>query len=456
MKEKVIAIFDIGKTNKKILLFNYDLKLVYETEEKPGQTNDDDGFECDDIDFIEKWIRKSIVELVHSEIYDLTAINFATYGATLVYLDGQGRRLTPVYNYLKPIDERIPEELYKRYGGKDEFCRRTASPALGMLNSGLQALWLKNVKPEIFCKVRNILHFPQYLSYLLTGKVYSEHTSLGCHTAMWDFDIMDYHQWVRDERLIVSQPVAVDTLNEIIVDGKKIEVGIGIHDSSASLAPYFAADSNSFLLISTGTWCINMNPFNTETLTSEQLSKDCLCYMSINKQPVKSSRLFLGHMHDTAVEMMSGYFKIHENSFNLIKPDLRLLNKMRVKFENDKIFLNKSDQPRELKEDADLFAFDNFIEGYHQLMVELSDLAIDSINLIIPENNDDSQSIYITGGFSKNLLFLKMIASSFPDKRVFTSEVSNATAIGAASVILSSLEKDKPAIPELGLIEVVI
>jgi sugar (pentulose or hexulose) kinase len=455
MKEKVIAIFDIGKTNKKLLLFNYNLKLLSETEEKFDQIKDDDGFECDDIELIEKWIRKSVIELVHSETYELTAINFATYGATFVYLDAQGRRLTPVYNYLKPIDDYIPEELYKKHGGKDEFCRRTASPALGMLNSGIQALWLKTVKPEIFSKVKHILHFPQYLSYLLTGKVYSEHTSIGCHTALWDFDKMDYHQWVTEEGFNVPEPVAVGTLNDVVLDGKQIKVGIGIHDSSASLAPYFSVNSNNFLLVSTGTWCINMNPFNSETLTAEQLSKDCLCYMSITKQPVKSSRLFLGHMHDSAIKKMSAYFKIHEDSFSLIKPDLRLLNKLRIKFENDKIFFGQAGQSRELKEDADLFAFDNFIEGYHQLMIELSDLAIDSINLVLPEN-DDTQNIYITGGFSKNLLFLKMIASSFPDKKVFTSEVSNATALGTASIILSSLEQEKSPVPDLGLIEVVL
>lgn len=455
MKEKVVAIFDIGKTNKKILLFNYDLKLISETEEKFAQIKDDDGFECDDIELIEKWIRKSALELVNSETYELTAINFATYGATLVYLDAQGKRLTPLYNYLKPIDENIPEDLYKKHGGKDEFCRRTASPALGMLNSGLQALWLKTEKPEIFCKIKHILHFPQYLSFLLTGKDYSEHTSIGCHTALWDFDNMDYHPWVEEEGLKVPEPVAVDTLNEIILNGKKIKVGIGIHDSSASLAPYFAANPDSFLLVSTGTWCINMNPFNQETLTAKQLSMNCLCYMSITKQPVKASRLFLGHMHDTAVKKMSAYFKIHENSFSLIKPDLRLLNKLRIKFENDKIFLNESNQSWELKEDADLFAFDNFIEGYHQLMIELSNLAIDSINLVIPEN-DDTQNIFITGGFSKNLLFLKMIASSFPDKKVFVSEVTNATALGAVSVILRSLEQDNSSLPDLGLIEVEI
>jgi len=65
-----------------------------------------------------------------------------------MYLDRQGNPLTPVYNYLKPMPEGIVEDLYESHGGIDEFCRKTASPALGMLNSGLQALWLKKTRPE--------------------------------------------------------------------------------------------------------------------------------------------------------------------------------------------------------------------------------------------------------------------------------------------------------------------
>ena len=191
MKEKVIAIFDIGKTNKKIVLFNFNLELVSETEKKFPETRDDDGFECDNIELIEEWIKETLNGLVKSEKYDVTAINFATYGATLVYLNSEGKRITPVYNYLKPVSEKIPERLYRRYGGQDEFCRKTASPALGMLNSGIQCLWLKSVKPEVFAEVSHILHFPQYLSNLITGKIFSEHTSIGCHTALWDFDNMD-------------------------------------------------------------------------------------------------------------------------------------------------------------------------------------------------------------------------------------------------------------------------
>lgn len=450
MKEPVILIFDIGKTNKKVLLFNTDLKVVHEEEEKFAPVKDEDGFECDNIELIENWIRKTVSDLSHSEKFELTGINFTTYGATLVYLDAQGRRLTPVYNYLKPIDESIPRLIYERHGGLSEFCRRTASPALGMLNSGNQVLWLKALKPGIFSKVKHILHLPQYLSYLLTDKICSEHTSIGCHTALWDFDNMCYHPWVGEEALNLPEPVPVDTVTEVRLHGKNLKVGIGIHDSSASLVPYLVAGTGKLVLVSTGTWCINMNPFNNEKLTSDQLAKDCLCYLSISRQPVKSSRLFMGHLHDTAVKMLSDYFKINESSFSLIKPDLRLLNKLRGMFENDEIFVGKAGHSVMLKDDVDLFPFDNFIVGYHQLMIELSDLAVDAINLILPEA-DDITKLYITGGFSKNLLFLKMIASSFPEKKVFTSEISNASALGAASVILSSIIGNPPPSPDLGL-----
>lgn len=75
MKEKVIAIFDVGKTNKKLLLFDYNLKLVLEQEIRVAERLDDDGFECDDIELVEKWILESIQKLVHSDKYDLTALN---------------------------------------------------------------------------------------------------------------------------------------------------------------------------------------------------------------------------------------------------------------------------------------------------------------------------------------------------------------------------------------------
>jgi len=452
MKDKIIAVFDIGKTNKKLLLFDYNLKLLSEEETQFEELVDDDGFECDNIGLIEEWVKESISGLIHSGKYDLTAVNFTTYGATIVYLDAAGKRLTPVYNYLKPIDDKIPERLYRRYGGQDEFCRRTASPALGMLNSGIQILWLKSEKPDVFSRVRYILHFPQYISYLITGKICSEHTSIGCHTGLWDFDNMKYHSWVSDQGLDIPQPVPVETITEVVIEGKKIVTGIGIHDSSSSLAPYFSGDRGKFLLMSTGTWCINMNPFNPEKLSVEQLDSDCLCYMSVERKPVKSSRLFLGNMHERGVRLLNEHFRTTVDFYKNVNYDQDLHKMLKVRYSGDKrAYFNSGPGSREFRERIDLFDFKSFDEGYHQLMSELCDLTIEAIKLILPEK-DDIENLYITGGFGKNNIFLKLLANSFTSKKVYTSDINNATALGAALVILKSLTEFTPEL-NLGLTE---
>ena len=39
------------------------LKVVSETEQKFAEITDDDGFECDDIERIEKWIKESLTDI---------------------------------------------------------------------------------------------------------------------------------------------------------------------------------------------------------------------------------------------------------------------------------------------------------------------------------------------------------------------------------------------------------
>jgi sugar (pentulose or hexulose) kinase len=306
-----------------------------------------------------------------------------------------------------------------------------------MLNSGIQPLWLKAVKPDVFAKIKHILHFPQYFSYTLTGKIYAEHTSIGCHTALWDFDNMSYHPWVKIQGLILPEPVPIGTLNEIVIEGKKLQIGIGIHDSSSSLAPYFAGSKGKFLLLSTGTWCINMNPFNTEKLTAEQLDNDCLCYMSITRQPVKSSRLFLGHLHETAVKQLTIHFNKSEDSYKKVKADRQLSTFLKAKFKEKRIYFKTGPDSRDLKDYIDLYEFSSIEEAYHQLMNELCDLTIEAINMVLPAN-DETANIYITGGFSKNELFVNLITEAYPSKLVYTSEIANASALGAALVISDS------------------
>jgi sugar (pentulose or hexulose) kinase len=248
---------------------------------------------------------------------------------------------------------------------------------------------------------------------------------------------MDYHPWTKVQNLNLPSPVPVETITEVDIDGRKIVVGIGIHDSSSSLAPYFSGSGGKFLLISTGTWCINMNPFNTEKLTADQLDKDCLCYMSITRQPVKSSRLFLGHLHETALKQINEHFGRSEDFYKRVRADNQLSMLLKSKFGGKKVFFQTGPYSRDLKEHIDMYEFSTFDEAYHQLMNELGDLTIEAINLILPET-DDTENIYLAGGFSKNELFQNVISGAYPGKSVYTSEIANGSALGAALVVSGS------------------
>lgn len=450
MRKEVVLIFDIGKTNKKILVFDRDLHLLHEEEIIFEEIPDDDGFPGDDIDKLEQWIFQTCENYLEDDRFEVRGINFTTYGATLMYLDQEGKRLTPVYNYLKPMPEGVVEPLYDSFGGEAEFCRRTASPNLGMLNAGFQAFWLKEKKPDIFKKVRTILHFPQYLSYLLTGEPASEHTSIGCHTALWDFDRMSYHPWVKKLGGTLPEPVSVESTFPATQIGKEIPVGIGIHDSSSSLVPYFMNSGEDFILVSTGTWCISMNPFNPEPLTDDQLKKDCLAYMSIQQRPVKSSRLFMGHIHDVNVKRLNGLFGKDEQAYKNVGWDSELMLSLDGKNGGNRIFFRDGVPAEYVDDSVGKDQFSSFEQAYCQLITDLVDLTVEAICLIIPEK-DSTGNIYISGGFARNPIFLKLLAGRFPQKKMYTSEVANATSLGAAMVLWKAIDPGFNPDIDLGL-----
>jgi sugar (pentulose or hexulose) kinase len=432
--EKVIAVFDIGKTNKKFLLFNEELKVVRQSEEKFLVTTDDDGVDCDDIDRIEQWISTSLEMLAHDG-YQLEGVNFSTYGATLVWVDADGRRLTPLYDYMKPIDEKYQNQLFEAYGGKTEFCRCTASPSLGvMLNSGIQILWMKQKHREIFDHTRYLLHFPQYLASRISNKYVSELTSIGCHTFLWNFDEMRYHDWVGNYGVKLPEPVKNDTVTEVVIGGRSVKCGVGIHDSSASLVPYLKEVNEPFLLISTGTWCINMNPFNHEPLTADELEHDSLCYLSANQQSVKSSRLFMGHIHDVNTERLTAWFNVSESSYKSVKANDELLHDLVSQRSEWPSFFANGIPDGDVDTAIDLSLFPDFDTAYHQLMYDLTLLTVSSVRLVLG-TQEVVKKIFISGGFSRNVLFVKLMRSFFPQCEVLTTEIDNASALGAAMVI---------------------
>jgi sugar (pentulose or hexulose) kinase len=448
--EEVILIFDVGKTNKKVLLFNRNLKVVHQEELRFEEVVDDEGFPCDDVDRLELWFKETIRRVLAMEEYRVKGINVTTYGATLVHLDAAGRRLTPLYNYLKPYPEQLSKGFYASQGGEEEFGRRTGSPSLGMLNSALQILWLKRTRPELFSKVKQTLHFPQYLTYLVHGEIASEHTSIGCHTGMWDFDAMQYHPWLKEEGIKLPEPHPVSETFQVELEGNRIHAGIGIHDSSSSLAPYIIAAKEPFILISTGTWCISMNPFNNEPLSAQELREDCLCFLGVHGRAVKSSRFFLGRIHDLNVQRLQEHFNTEESAYKNVMPGGKMIEKLWGTGEEEQQFFRNGIPEGWVDHQVDPGAFGSFEEAYTRLMVDLSRMAVHAIGLIIAEK-DTTKQLYITGGFAKNSIFTTILSLAFPEKQLLTSEVDNASSLGAALVIAESIWKGVTDHLDLGL-----
>ena len=426
----VIAIFDVGKTNKKVLLFDDLYKVVYEYGQQLEETMDEDGFPCENVILLTEWIRDSFQRLLNEQEFDIKAVNFSAYGASFVYLDDELNVILPLYNYLKPYPADLQKKFYAQFGGEAVVARETASPVLGNLNSGMQLYRLKYEKPEVFAKIKWALHLPQYLSFILSAAVGTDITSIGCHTHLWDFQNKRYHKWVMQEGLEKKLPAIKDCTEVAGHTRENLPAGTGLHDSSSALIPYLTSFTDPFILLSTGTWCISLNPFNHARLTNNELNQDCLCYLSYKSKPVKASRLFAGNEHERQVKKLSVFFNKPLDYYAPVACDTDLLQKLKSGKKVSPKMYDKAMMGASAFETRNLDSFGNYEEAYHQLIMDIMDQQIYSTGLVLKGTH--VKRIFVDGGFSKNPIYMYLLAEAFPAIEVYAASVAQASALGAA------------------------
>jgi len=435
MSSSVIAVFDIGKTNKKVFLIDEHYKIVYEKSAQFAETTDEDGDACEDIALLTTWVRQSLHEILQLPGFEVKAMNFSTYGASFVHINAVGEVIAPLYNYLKPYPKVLQQTFYDTYGGEVAVSAATASPVLGHLNSGMLLYRLKYEHPRLYEVINYSLHLPQYISYLITGQVYSDITSIGCHTQLWDFSRQQYHTWVQQEG-IAEKLAPIFPSNEVVqvsLNGHTYPTGIGLHDSSAALIPYLANFSEPFVLISTGTWCITLNPFNQTPLTSAELQQDCLCYLEYHGKPVKASRLFAGNEHEQQTKKLAEYFNVPLDYYKTVEFDPAIVSRLQKDPLLNNTSLANTDTNLLFFKPLDPSQFASYEDAYHQLLLNIIVAQQYSTGLVL--DNTNVKRIFVDGGFSKNPVFMHLLAAAFPGMEVYAASVAQATAIGAALAI---------------------
>ena len=419
-KTPVILIFDVGRTNKKCLLFDQSLRVVLEQSVSIPDITDDDGFPAEDLQAISEWLKKMLVFFLDHDEFEVVAINNSAHGAAFVHLNDQNIPVGNLYNYLKPFSDALHKLFNLKHGNEMLCARETASPILGNLNSGMQLWMIKNQKPELFEQIKTSLHLPQYVTWVLAEKKFTDLTSIGCHTMLWDFSKNDYHTWVKLEQLdklfpTLSKPDEAALLN---YRGRSIPVGPGLHDSSSALLPYLELIHDPFLLISTGSWNINLNPFNDEPLTDDELAADCLCFLTPAGKQVKASRLIAGLMHDEAVRKIAEKYNCADDFFKGIEFDPEFNPGL-----------------------VDQSAQESLSQAYHRLIFGLVERQ--SVSAWLAIGNSGVKKIFVDGGFSKNLIFMNYLVQAFPDHEIYTTSLAQASSLGAAMVFRNKLTSNQ-------------
>jgi len=435
MRQKVTAVFDIGRTNKKFFLFDNDFKEVYREYIRFDEIVDEDGYPSDDLQALEKWAKEVFKRMMNDPKYLIESLNFSCYGATLVHIDEHGKVLTPLYNYMKPLEDDLTASFFNKYGPEEEITRITGSLNLGMLNTGLHLYWLKYTKPAIFKKIKYSLHLPQYLSYIFSGIPVGEYTSIGCHTMLWNYEKKEYHKWVYQEKIDEKLPpiVAANKTMSMEYNGTPLKIGVGIHDSSSALLPYAQSLKKPFLLVSTGTWSISINPFTQGLLTSQDIKEECLFNMRIDGSPVKVSRLFLGNEYKLQIKLLSNQFKVSNDYHRTVKFEKTIFSDINSNFKNifKWISFSNVNMPSETK-----IPYKTFEYAYHHLMIEMVLLQVKSIKTAL--GGEAIKNIYVDGGFSDNEVYIKLLSHYLKNMTLKTTNSSLGSALGSAIVISDS------------------
>lgn len=304
MDNYYIAVLDIGKTNKKILVYDANLKLVDERFNRLPEI-ERNGVLYDDVAGLKAWILETLAILAKQ--YDIRVISASAHGATYSMLDDSMQSVVPQIAYNSDPGDDFQEEFYQLCGDPVELQKTTATPNFNLLINPAKGIYLTKKKhPEEFKRVRHIVMYAQFFGSWLTGNICADPTYVGNHTYLWDFNKNDWSSVA--DRLGVRNLLPSsfknpwDSVGKIKAEyadatglSKDTIVTAGIHDSNASMLPYMISMKEPFLLNSTGTWCVIMNEKKEIKFHEDELGKVVFYNMNAFWKPIKTA-IFLGGM----------------------------------------------------------------------------------------------------------------------------------------------------------------
>ncbi len=299
-----VAVIDIGKTNAKLALVDRTTLDEIAVVTRPNVVQPGPPWPHFDLEGHWAFLLENLREFHRT--YGVDAISITAHGASIVLLDADGGLVAPMLDY----EHTGPDDLAAEYDNlRPPFCETGSARLAGGLNVGAQLHWMFQQDPDLEGRTAQILTYPQYWAYRLTGIAATERTSLGCHTDLWSP--------ARDEASSLVKRLGIDgklapvrlasdvlgPINAAVATPTGLPpdtpVTCGIHDSNASLLPHLISRTAPYSVVSSGTWLIMMSIGGSNPELDPE--RDTLLNVNAFGAPVPSARFMGGREYEMIV-----------------------------------------------------------------------------------------------------------------------------------------------------------
>jgi sugar (pentulose or hexulose) kinase len=433
VRERAIIVLDVGKTLAKLSLWDCNGALI----DRRSRSNAAVGGRLD-VEGIEDWLAAVLSDF--AALADVGAIIPVAHGAAAVVLH-QGQRIAAPMDYEAPI----PPEIRKAYDVLRDPFSETGSPALpDGLNLGAQLFHLGALP-----KGAQILLWPQYWAWVLSGIAASEVTSLGCHSDLWTPTAGIPSRLAHKMGWAASFPplrLGGEILGPIRAEWAArtglpadTQIHCGLHDSNAALVAARGfpeiADREATVL-STGTWFVAMrSPSKPIALATLAEGRDSLVNVDVGGCPIPSARFMGGREIELLGERidlpgLDGLAGVIANQAVILPTYAPGCGPFP---EGKGGWLNRPSDAHQRKATIALYT------------ALLADTALDLIG--------SCERLLIEGRFAKSEVFVRALAALRPDMRVYTSSADADVSFGALRLV-NPAHKPQAALKQVKPLEI--
>lgn len=475
-----IAVIDIGMTNKKVAVYDERLTQI-EAWYRNFEPVMVEGLPTHDLEGMEEWFVERL--RAAAAAYPIRALAVTTHGATFACVDSSGKPCVPCVYYTHEPGDAFHDRFYARFGRPEVLQAATGTPYFkAMINPAKGIMFAQERFPDAFAKTAHLLNYPQYWGYRFTGTAGAEGTYTGCHSYLWD--------WTKGTWSTVAEGLGVTglmpgslkdswevlgTISAETAARTGLEAGtivtMGIHDSNSSLLPHFAKKGErGFVLNSTGTWCVIMNPVERYGFSPDELGKVVFFNQSAFRTPVKTAIFLGGQEFETWSKLLMAlhgrkdfppylpglYRSVLQESREFILPELtagsgQFPGSLPRVVEGGKSY-PYSDIAAAVQEGIGSEApskdarippcFRDYERGIAVLRISL---VMQTLTALERSGLQPGAEVFTEGGFRKNDAYNALLAAALPTNRLCLTDIAEATAFGAAMTAKMALSGAKLA-----------